>query len=262
MLGTGNATVTNCFNTCFVLSSENASLLVDAGGGNGILKQLKSAKIAIGDMDAMYLTHSHTDHLLGAVWVVRMIATDFNNGNRSKEFHIYGHEKVIKALETICSLTLPAKVVAQIGKGVRLHIGNEGDGFEVGDMRFVMFDIRSTKEKQFGFRAVLPNGKSVVCLGDEPFNEDCRRYAENADWLLCEAFCLYEDRDIFHPYEKHHSTALEAGKLAQTLGVKNLLLYHTEDKTLATRRVKYTAEAARDFTGRIIVPDDLDIVSL
>ena len=49
------------------------------------------------------------------------------------------------------------------------------------------------------------------------------------DWLLHEAFCLESEADIFHPYEKHHSTVADASKLAEELHVKNLLLYHTED---------------------------------
>lgn len=38
MLGTGNALVSSCYNTCFILHAADGSmLLVDAGGGNGIL---------------------------------------------------------------------------------------------------------------------------------------------------------------------------------------------------------------------------------
>ena len=33
MLGTGNATVTQIYNTCFVLATDTTRLLVDAGGG-------------------------------------------------------------------------------------------------------------------------------------------------------------------------------------------------------------------------------------
>ena len=41
MLGTGNAMVTKCYNTCFYVTLENGALfLTDAGGGNGILRQL------------------------------------------------------------------------------------------------------------------------------------------------------------------------------------------------------------------------------
>ena len=147
-------------------------------------------------------------------------------------------------------------------------------------MKLECFDIQSTKEKQFGFRAELPavsednaasdnasednHAKPLVlaCLGDEPYNEQNRCYIEGADWMMCEAFCLYADRDTFKPYEKCHSTALDAGKLAEELGVKNLILYHTEEKTLATRKENYTREAAENFKGRIFVPDDLEVIEL
>lgn len=69
MLGTGNAAVTQCYNTCFALRHPNKTLLVDAGGGNGILIQLEKAGIPLTDIHAMFITHAHTDHILGAVWV-------------------------------------------------------------------------------------------------------------------------------------------------------------------------------------------------
>lgn len=79
---------------------------------------------------------------------------------------------------------------------------------------------------------------------------------------MSEAFCLYEDRERFQPYEKHHSTVLDAARLAEQLGVKNLILYHTEDRTLETRKERYSAEAKLEFTGQVIVPDDLEKIIL
>ena len=128
-------------------------------------------------------------------------------------------------------------------------------------MHLQCFDIHSTKEKQFGFRAELP-GVSLACLGDEPYNALNRQYIEHTDWRMCEAFCLYADRDTFKPYEKCHSTALDAGKLAAELDVKNLILYHTEEKTLATRKETYAKEASENYKGRIFVPDDLEEIEL
>lgn len=262
MLGTGNALVTRCYNTCFVLRTPGTSLLVDAGGGNGILRQLELAGLKPTDLTAMYLTHAHTDHVLGAVWVVRAIAQKMRAGACEGDFHVYGHERVLHVLDSICRLTLPGKVLSCLGTRIFLHEVKHGDRVQVGDMDLLSFDIGSTKEKQFGFRATLPGGLAVACLGDEPYNEANRAYVEGADWMLCEAFCLYRDRDIFKPYEKHHSTSLEAGTLADELGVKNLLLYHTEDRNLSDRKALYTEEAARNFHGRICVPDDLERVML
>ena len=50
MLGTGNATVSQIYNTCFLLKTSSTLMLVDAGGGNGILSQLKKVIKTIIDM--------------------------------------------------------------------------------------------------------------------------------------------------------------------------------------------------------------------
>ena len=292
MLGTGNATVSQIYNTCFVLQTSSTLMLVDAGGGNGILSQLKKVNVQISDIHHLFVTHAHTDHVLGVIWVIRMVAQC-----KSYEglLHVYGNDKVMKVIKTIIDMILAKKQLAKVAERVVFHQLEDGDCFEVGNMKLECFDIQSTKEKQFGFRAELPgtsednvsedktasdyasedkaasdhassdaSGKPLVlaCLGDEPYNEQNRRYIEGADWVMCEAFCLYADRDTFKPYENCHSTALDAGKLAEELGVKNLILYHTEEKTLATRKENYTREAAENFKGRIFVPDDLEVIEL
>jgi ribonuclease Z len=266
MLGTGNATVSQIYNTCFLLQTPGSLMLVDAGGGNGILAQLKKVNVQISDIHHLFVTHAHTDHVLGVIWVIRMVAQC--NGYEGL-LHVYGNDKVMKVIKTIIGMILAKKQLAKVAERVVLHQLEDGDCFEVGDMKLECFDIQSTKEKLFGFRAELPSssdesGKPLVlaCLGDEPYNEQNRRYIVGADWMMCEAFCLYADRDTFKPYEKCHSTALDAGKLAEELGVKNLILYHTEEKTLANRKENYTREAAENFKGRIFVPDDLEVIEL
>lgn len=265
MLGTGNATVSQIYNTCFVLQTPSTLMLVDAGGGNGILAQLKKINVQISDIHHLFVTHAHTDHVLGVIWVIRMVA---QCKGYEGLLHVYGNDKVMKVIKTIIDMILAKKQLAKVAERVVFHQLEDGDCFEVGDMKLECFDIQSTKEKQFGFRAELPSSDEsdkplvLACLGDEPYNEQNRRYIVGADWMMCEAFCLYADRDMFKPYEKCHSTALDAGKLAEELGVKNLILYHTEEKTLANRKENYTREAAENFKGRIFVPDDLEVIEL
>ena len=262
MLGTGNAMAVNCYNTCFTLEAGEGTLLVDAGGGNGILRQLRDAKIPAENIRAMYLTHGHSDHILGAIWMVRKISQMMENGTYSGAFHIYGHEKVISMLETFCTMTVPGRLMKRWGKDIEIHVVEDRQRFSVCGMELTAFDIHSTKEKQFGFYAVLPHGKTLCCLGDEPFSESCQDMAAGCDWLLSEAFCLSGMADRFRPYEKHHSTALDAGRVARDLGVRTLLLYHTEDETLKNRKETYTAEAKESFPGRVLVPEDLESYSI
>lgn len=262
MLGTGNAAVTRCFNTCFVLQNDSQYLLTDGGGGNGILARLEQARIPLARIHDIFLTHTHTDHIFGVVWVVRMIAQSMNGGKYEGDLRVFGHAEGLQTLEMICRATLPGKVVVHFGRDIHFMPLADGDAFAAAGMQGVAFDIGSTKARQFGYSLQLPDGQRLVCLGDEPYNERNEAIARGADWLLCEAFCLSADAARFKPYEKHHSTALDAGRLAAGLEVKNLLLYHTEDATLESRRFAYAAEAAQYFSGAIFVPDDGDNLPL
>lgn len=64
MLGTGNAAVTRCYNTCFALRTSQGTLLVDAGGGNGILIQLEKQGLPfLTFTTCLLLTHIPTIYL-------------------------------------------------------------------------------------------------------------------------------------------------------------------------------------------------------
>ena len=243
MLGTGSALVTRCYNTCFVIDAGEGNFLVDAGGGNGILAQFEKAGIEFGSLHYAFLTHGHTDHILGMIWVVRRIAQLVYAGDYEGTFTVYGHDEAIEMLDTFCRMVIPSRFYKYIGNRILLSAVGDGEEWEAAGMRFTAFDIHSSKTKQYGFSAILPDVK-------------------HSDWLMSEAFCLYADREVFKPYEKYHSTALDAGRDASTLDARNLLLYHTEDRNLATRAASYAAEAGEHFKGRVVVPDDLEVVTL
>ena len=262
MLGTGSAMCVRCYNTCFVLRTPHSLLMVDAGGGNGIFRQLHRARIRVEDVHHLFVTHCHTDHIMGVIWMIRKISPLIHKGKYQAPFTIYCHDEAHHALLTMCHLMLPEKILRAVGESIILREVHDGENIVMDDMTLNCFDIGSTKAKQYGFAATLPDGKRVVCLGDEPYNEATEHYVRGCDWLLCEAFCRYADREQFRPYEKHHSTVVDSARLAAQLEVKNLLLYHTEDTQLSTRRATYTAEAEQHFAGNIVVPDDLDTILL
>ena len=59
MLGTGNAMVTECYNTCFVIQDGDKHLLVDGGGGNTLLRQLKQAGYNWQDMREIFVNYQN-----------------------------------------------------------------------------------------------------------------------------------------------------------------------------------------------------------
>ena len=262
LLGTGNATVTRCYNTCFEIQIWEEYFLTDTGGGNGILTQLEKAEIPLEAIHEIFISHEHTDHLLGLVWLIRMIATRMKKGQYEGDLQIYCHKELEKTIRTIVELTVQKKFCRMIGERIFFRTVKDGETKKILDYDVTFFDIRSTKAKQFGFTTKLQNGRKFTFLGDEPYQEHEEKYAENADWLLHEAFCLYRDRDLYSPYEKHHATVKEACEQAEALGVKNLILYHTEDKNLAERKKLYTEEGRQYYHGNLLVPEDLERIIL
>ncbi len=262
VLGTGNAMVTKLFNTCSVLELSGRYLLVDCGGGNGILQRLEAAGIDQSQIHDVFLSHEHCDHLLGAAWVVRWAAAKIRAGKYEGDLRIYCHAALAEKVKTLCELCLQKKFTALFGQ--RIHLIPVADGEEkiILGRPFTFFDILSEKAPQYGFTLHLENGGTLCFMGDEPVNPKREHYAQNARWLLCEAFCLQRDAERFKPYEKHHSTAADAAKLAQRLGVGNLLLWHTEQATQPARKALYTEEAAQYFSGAIYVPEDLEVLAL
>ena len=261
MLGTGHAVVTECYNTCFVLSENNRHFLVDGGGGSTILTQLKRAKINIGDIKTIFVTHKHIDHILGVVWMMRVLAR-YLAKEGAEDVYIYGHDEVIGLLRDMAEKLLQKNEVRSLDTKLHLVAVEDGETKTVLGHPVTFFDIHSTKAKQFGFTMHLKNGKKFTCAGDEPYNPECKPYVEGSQWLLHEAFCLYGDRERFQPYEKHHSTVKEACELAESLSIPNLVLWHTEDKNLSHRKELYTAEGKEYYHGNLLVPDDGEIIKL
>lgn len=258
ILGTGNANAVRCYNTCFALRSGREYFLVDAGGGNGILRQLEMAGIPIEQIHHIFLSHEHTDHLLGMVWMIRMTAARIRQGKYEGNLHIYLHSDLADTLLTIVRLTVQEKFTRLIGDRILVHRLENRETVRILDGDYTFFDIESEKAKQFGFMTRLPDGKKFVFAGDEPYRECERQYVEHAGWLLHEAFCLYSEREEFQPYEKYHTTVRDACTMAQELGVSNLILYHTEDKNYDRRKELYLEEGETYFHGNLFVPYDLE----
>ena len=262
VLGTGYALATRCYNTCFAITNDCGTLLVDAGGGNGILRQMEDANLSFAEVHDLFITHAHPDHLNGVVWVMRKIMTMMNAGKYEGELNIWCHESVRKGLEMIGELMLQKKMLKHIGSRVLFHDIEDGVQARLCGYDVTFFDIGSTKLLQFGFTTTLQNGRKLTCLGDEPYNPACEKVVFGSDWLLCEAFCLLSQADVFKPYEKHHSTVADAAKLAAELSIAHLVLWHTEDKNYANRKTLYTAEARKHYAGDLYVPNDLEVITL
>lgn len=71
MLGTGHGFVWNLYNTCFILENNGQKLLVDTGGSIDIIKNLEIKGIKITEIHDIFISHCHTDHILGLLWILK-----------------------------------------------------------------------------------------------------------------------------------------------------------------------------------------------
>lgn len=256
MLGTGAAATVQCYNTCFTLSEKRQYFLVDTGGGNGILKVLNEEDISLTEIHDVFISHGHNDHVLGLIWIITMVGQLMNKKRYQGELNIYCHKELEELIRELCYLTLHNSITDHFEKEIKFVIIEDGMEYEIIGNKVRFFDIQSTKLKQFGFLMNLEKGMKIGFCGDEPLNERVSFNVNGCDWLIHEAFCLYEEREIFNPYRRHHSTVKDACEMAEKLQIKNLILCHTEESHLPKRKELYSEEGKKYFTRNLFIPDD------
>ncbi len=260
-LGTGTGGTLDFFNTCFVISNGDEHFLVDTGGGCEVRKRLNLANIDMKEIKDIFVSHSHTDHILGLIWMYKKIGILKMHNEISEKINVYCNDVVCEAIKGVSKYVLPKKLVDILEDVINYVILRDGDTYNICGVDYTFFDIHAKDTKQFGFKFMYDN-KSIMFLGDETLKPELYDMVRGADFVMHEAFCLDSEADIFHPYEKNHSTALSVAKIMEELDVKTILLYHTEDNLGDGRKDAYTKEAKMAYKGNVIVPDELEVIKL
>lgn len=261
-LGTGAADSTKYYQTSFLLQDQNTNLLIDTGGGSGILTQLDRFKVPLSDIQYIFISHKHIDHIFGLFWILRFRGAAIHAG-KAPNLTVHASRENIALIKQVSVLFLKKKVLALFDTKIIFVSVEDNKETTINNWAIEFFNIQSKKEEQWGCKIAFPNNKTLSFIGDEPYTEAILPYCENTDYLFHEAYCLEKDREIFNPQEISHSTVKEAGMNAQTVKAKNLILFHTEDKaTFGERKELYTQETKQQYTGETFVPDDGDIITI
>ena len=261
MLGTGNGGTIDLYNTCFVIQNENGNFLIDTGGSIEIIKRLKQVDIDYKSIRNIFISHSHTDHILGIFWLFKKISRNVMHGDIKEKINLYCNDVVYEAIREVAKYILPDKLMNAIYSIVDFKVLNDGDKYNINGIDYTFFDIKAKGTKQFGFECTL-NDKRLAFLGDETLNPSLYDKIKDYDYVMHEAFCLDSEENIFHAYEKHHSTTRSVSEVMNKLDIKNLILYHTEDSHKEQRKELYTKEAQKYFNGNVIVPNDLESIDI
>lgn len=262
MLGTGSGGTIELYNTCFVIQNKEGAFLIDTGGSVEIIRRLKNAGIKLEEIQNIFISHSHTDHILGLIWMLKkLMAMVLLQGKIIEKINIYCNDVVYEAIKGIAGYVLPPRLIETIYSSVNFVVLNDNDRHVINGVEYEFFDVLAKETKQFGFECMLDENRFVF-LGDQPLNSKLNDRVKNADYVTHEAFCLDREESKFQAYAKNHSTALSAARTLDALGVKNLILYHTEETHGSERKALYLEEAQSAFRGNVLVPDDLEEIRL
>ena len=249
------------------------STLVEVGGkkfifdaGRGAMQRLHQLGIPFADIDGMFLTHHHSDHVVGFpdLWLTGWIGRPW--GKRNTPLEVWGPvgtAQMTKHLPEAFHVDIRVRSKSYPADGAQLvaHEIGEGPVLEQDGIKISAFEVDHGGEElpAYGYR-IDYQGRAAVLSGDTTFNENLITHAQGADVLVHEVTAAAggaaENAQQLKRIGANHTTPEQAGevfaRVKPKLAVYNhLLLFGSakaEDLIPATRK---------KYSGPLMVGEDL-----
>jgi ribonuclease Z len=259
------------FGPSTLIEAGGKRLLIDAGRGATI--RLSQLGVPLGSIDALLLTHYHSDHTSGIpdLWLTGWLRSHF--GTRQKPFRIIGPigaKELMSNLERAYALDIKIRIEdeklppAGIATDVT-EFANDGVVYDGGGVKVTAFEVDhgDAIKPAYGYR-VEYGGRVAVISGDTRYNENVIRHGNGADLLIHEVAIARPEllkEAYIQPIIAHHTTAEEAGKIFSLTKPKlaaytHLVFLASEDIAPATVE-ELIAETRKTYAGPLQVGEDL-----
>jgi ribonuclease Z len=274
---------------CTAVIGGRTLVVVDAGTGGA--RNLQRTNFAPGRVEALFLTHFHSDHIdgLGELALLR-----WTGAARTEPLPVYGPEGVAEVVAGFArayakdveyrvahhgSATVPPS-----GAGMTAHAfappapGEAPVVFEAAGLRVTAFAVdHDPVQPAVGYRFEY-GGRSLVVSGDTAKSANLETLGRGVDLLVHEALAPHlvarmnaaataagraNLAKITADIPDYHTTPVEAGEVAQAVGAKHLLLTHVVPPLpLAGLEAAFVAGVGDAFSGGITLGRDGTLVSL
>ncbi len=236
LLGTGSpAPVMRRFGPGVLIEAGGKKLLIDCG--RGTTQRLMQTGVRLGAIDAMFLTHLHSDHIVGIpdLWLTGWL--DVPYAQRRGPFRVYGPagtSDLMQGLVKAYDWDIRARIADQklAAENVRPEVTEfkQGVVYDQGGVKVTAFEVDHGEllKPAVGFRVDYA-GRSVTVSGDTRFSENLIEYAKGTDLLVHQVAAAPEallKNPVFQVILAHHTKPDEAGTLFSRVKPKLAVFYH------------------------------------
>jgi ribonuclease BN (tRNA processing enzyme) len=249
-----------------LVETGGVKLLIDCG--SGVSQRLVAAGHAGAQIDALIVTHEHSDHLVD---FYQLIVSSWHQG-RNRPWHViapapalanmrgqyeaFARERALRiAFEKRPDATGLEVVFEELREGLV-------PGLDALSVEAFLVDHKPV-EPAFGL-SLSANGSRIVFSGDTRLTPSLERAAQGCDLLVCEVFIDSQmpvtagvrSAETVASVQSYHMTPAVVAGLAKRAGVKTLALTHLVPPGADTAAL-FAEVRTGGYTGPLIVGEDL-----
>jgi len=266
LLGTGCPKVDfERFGPSNLVSTKKTKVLVDCG--SGVNQRLDEIKISLADIDAIFLTHLHSDHVMD---LYQLIISSWHS-YRIKPWKIYGPKgtknfvnKIMHAWKEERQQRIKYEARSSTKAfDIQVKEFNKKGSIQIKDIKIQYFEVDHKPVKYaYGFNFLYKN-KKLTISGDTKPCENIMKFGQLADVLLHEVFIDGEimktnkmrTAQTLHNVRKYHTPSTLVGKIAKITRCKKLVLTHLVPTQFNEIKLKKVVKS--DFGKNPIIGKDL-----
>jgi ribonuclease Z len=272
LLGTGTPIPRpDRFGPSTLVEAGDQTLLIDAGRGATI--RLYQLGVPMGRIDALLLTHFHSDHTCGIpdVWLTGWLQSHY--ARRTAPFRVIGPtgaKNLMAHLEQAYAADIAIRIADEKlpPEGIAVAVEEfaaDGVVYEKNGVKVIAFEVDhgDVIKPAYGYR-IEYGGRAAVVSGDTRYNENVVKYGAGADLLVHEVAIARPElmsEAFIQRIMAHHTTAREAGTVfARTkpkLAAYTHLVFLASERVPAATLADLVAETRQTYGGPLEIGEDL-----